>query len=141
MAGCAEQRGVKPMVGKRLSVQVQTKLPVRECAALFEQSMKVSWLSNFKGQGTSFSKPPGNAFSDLDGDPPTFSVMATLGGGGGEAQATDVVLFAWDRGDRRDLQVMDGKALLSLGMKSKSKVKKFVAALQAADPSVQYAGL
>lgn len=129
------------MVGRRLSVDVGTRLSVRECASLFEQSMKVSFISNMKGQGTSFSKPPGNAFSDLDNDPPTFSVMATLGGGGFEAQATDVVLLAWDRGDRRELQVMDGKALLSLGMKSKAKIKKFIAALQAADPTLQYAGM
>ena len=97
--------------------------------------MKVSFISNTRGQGTSFSKPPGNAFSYLDNDSPTFSVMATLGGGGYESQATDVVLLASDRGDRRELQVMDGKALLSLGMKSKSKVKKLIAALQAADPT------
>ena len=101
--------------------------------------MKVSFISNTRGQGTSFSKPPGNAFSYLDNDSPTFSVMATLGGGGYESQATDVVLLASDRGDRRELQVMDGKALLSLGMKSKSKskskVKKFIAALQGADPT------
>jgi hypothetical protein len=130
------------MVGKRLNVQIRTKLPVRDCASLFEQSMKVSWMSNFKGQGTQFRKPPADdAFGDLDDDPPTFSVMATLGGGGSEAQATDVVLLAWDRGDGRELQVMDGKALLSLGMKSKGKVKKFIAALQAADPSVEYAGI
>lgn len=129
------------MVGSRMRVQIQTKLAVREAAELFEQAMQVSWLSNFKGQGTQFSKPPGNAFSDLDEDPPTFSVMATLGGGGAEAQATDVVLLAWDRGDRRELTVMDGKALLSLGMKSKRMVKKFIAALQAADASTQYAGI
>lgn len=129
------------MVGKRLNVEIRTSLPVRDCASLFEESMKVSRLSEFKGQGTSFSKPPGDAFSDLDDDPPAFSVMATLGGGGGEGQATDVVLFAWDRGDRRELHVMDGKALFALGMKSKSKVKRFVSALQAADPSLEYAGI
>lgn len=129
------------MVGKRLNVQIHTNLPVKDCATLFEQSMQVSFVSNIKGQGTQFSKPPTNAFSDLDDDPPAFSVMATLGGGGAEVQATDVVLLAWDRGDRRELRVMDGKAVLSLGMKSKSKVKKFVSALQGADPSTEYAGI
>lgn len=129
------------MVGKRLNVQIQTNLSVRDCASLFEQSMRVSFVSNIKGQGTTFSKPPGNAFDDLDNDPPTFSVMATLGGGGAEAQATDVVMLAWDRGDRRDIQVMDGKALLSLGIKSRSKVRKFVSAIRAADPSVECSGI
>jgi len=129
------------MVGKRLNVEIRTKLPVKDCASLFEQSMKVSWVSNVKGQGTQFGKPPTNAFSELDSDPPAFSVMATLGGGGADAQATDVVLLAWDRGDRRELRVMDGKAIFSLGMKSKGKVKKFVSALQAADPSAECSGL
>lgn len=125
----------------RLRVEIQTKVSVRDAAELFQDAMKVSWISNFKGQGTEFGRVPTNAFSDLDDDPPTFSVMATLGGGGSDAQATDVVLLAWDRGDHRDLLVMDGKALLSLGMKSKSKVKKFVAALRAADSSVQCTGI
>ena len=129
------------MVGKRLCVEIQTKVSVRDAAELFQDSMKVSWVSNFKGQGTQFSKPPGNAFSDLDNDPPSFSVMATLGGGGADSQATDVVLLAWDRGDRRELQVMDGKALFSLGMKSKRLVRKFVTKLQEADPSLEYVGL
>lgn len=125
----------------RLKVEIQTQLPVRDAAEIFKEAMKVSWISNIKGQGTEFGNVPRNAFSDLDDDPPTFSVMATLGGGGTDAQATDVVLLAWDRGSRRELVVMDGKALLSLGMKSKSKVKKFVASLKAADPSVQFVGI
>lgn len=129
------------MVGSRMHVRIQTKLAVRDAADLFQKSTQVSWLSNFKGQGTEYTKPPGSAFDDLDDDPPAFSVMATLGGGGAESQATDVVLLAWDRGERRELVVMDGKALLSLGIKSKRMVRKFIAALQAADPSVEYAGI
>ncbi len=129
------------MVGKRLNVEIRTTLAVKDCASHFEDSMGVSWVSNLKGQGTSFGKPLSSAFSDLNNDPPTFSVMATLGGGGVDAQATDVVLLAWDRGDLRELKVIDGKALLSLGMKSKGKVKKFIAALQSADRSVEYSGI
>jgi len=136
-AGWALGKKEIAMVGKRTSVDIKTKLSVKECASLFERSMRVPWFSNLVGNGTAFSEPPESVFSDLVGDRPTFSLMASLGGGGSEMQATDVVMCAWDRGDWREIQVRDGKALFSLGIKSKMKVRKFVSALQNADPSAE----
>jgi hypothetical protein len=123
-------------------VQIKTKLPVRECAALFQQSMRVSRLSEFKGQGTQFMKPPvDEAFGDLDEDPPSFSVRAVMGGGGAEAQKSAVDLYAWDRDGYTEIELSVGRALFALGFKAKGKIMKFVQVLRQADPSAEYAGL
>lgn len=124
------------------NVQIRTSLSIRDCAALFQESMKVSKLSGWKGQGTEFGKPPvDEAFGDLDEDPPTFSVMAVIGGGGSDWQKSAVRMYAWDRGEATEIEITTGRALLSLGVKAKGKIMRFVQALQASDPSVQYSGL
>ena len=65
----------------RLDVQIQTSLAIREVAALFQQAMRVNFIDELLGRGTKFSRPPTDeAFGDLDDDPPSVSVMATLGG-------------------------------------------------------------
>jgi hypothetical protein len=126
----------------RLDGQIQTSLAIREVAALFQQAMRVNFIDELLGRGTKFSKPPTDeAFGDLDDDPPSFSVMATLGGQRAEVQVSAVVLFAWDRGDHRDLLINEGRALLSMGIKSKWKVQRYVAKLQELDPTLKVVGL
>lgn len=128
------------MAGK--PIEIRTRLSIKQAAAAFEQCMRVSRLSEFKGQGTQFMKPPtDDAFGDLDDDRPHFEVMAVLGGGGSEWQKSGVELYAWDRGESRELQLFIGRSLLSFGVKAKSKVRSFVEELRAADPSLEVFGL
>ncbi len=123
-------------------VQITTKFSMQEVGELFRRAMRVSWFSeNISGAGTQFEKPPVDAFNELNQDQPHFSVMALLGGRGADIQKSAVYMYAWDRGDHVDIVMFVGKNLGALGLKSRSKMKKFIGALQAADPTTEYVGL
>jgi hypothetical protein len=123
-------------------VAIRTNVSIKEAAAAFQQAMRVSWLSEFKGQGTQFVKPPSDdAFGDLDDDQPDFEVMAILGGGGSEWQKSGIQMYVWDRGASREIQLVTGKNLLALGMKAASKLRKFVEAIRMLDPAAEVHGL
>jgi hypothetical protein len=126
----------------RQLIRIRTTAPLEDAAGLFRQAMRVSWVSeNITGAGTQFGTPPASAFDSLDKDPPTFSVMAVLGGRGAEIQQSAVFLHAWDRGDHREIVMTVGKSLGALGIKANSKMRKFVAALRLTDPAAECEGL
>jgi hypothetical protein len=126
----------------RQSVEIKTKLTMNQSAQLFREAMRVSWLSeNITGAGTTFEETPSGAFDSLNADPADFSVMATLGGRGAEIQKSAVHMYMWDRGDHREIVLGIGKNLGALGIKANSKIRRFAAALQAADPSTSYTGI
>jgi hypothetical protein len=123
-------------------VEILTNLSIKHAAMTFQQAMRVSKLSEWKGQGTEFTKPPRDeAFGDLEEDPPDFEVMAVLGGGGSDLQKSGVQMYAWDRGGQTEIVLVAGRALFALGVKAKTKMRKFVDALRAEDPSLQVSGL
>jgi hypothetical protein len=122
----------------REQTRITTILTLQEAAELFRQSMKVSWWSEtITGSGTQFSKPLCNAFSELDNDPPSFSVVAKLGGRGAAIQGSAVHMYAWDRGDCREIAIVVEKNLLAVGLKAKRKIDKFLSIVQAADLSTK----
>jgi hypothetical protein len=120
-------------------VTITTTASIRDAVGLFEKSMRVSWFSeNISGAGTTFEPPRTSAYPD---DPPQYATMALLGGRGAEIQKSAVHMYAWDRGDHREIQMAVGKNLGALGMKAKGKMRKYVAALQTIDPSLSTTGL
>jgi len=124
------------------SVQITTSASLQDVGALFQKAMRVSWLSeNVTGAGTEFQKPPDGAFSDLETDPPQFSVMALLGGRGAEIQKSAVYMYAWDRGSKREIELQVGKSLAAFGVKARGKMRKFAAELHTIDPSAVVSGL
>ncbi len=120
-------------------VRIKTRLSTQDVAGLFRQSMRVSWFSeNITRAGTRFEKPQGDAFSELNNEPPDFAVMAILGGRGAELQKPAVQLYVWNREDHREIMLIVRKNLAALGVKAKRKITKFESALRVADPMIQY---
>jgi hypothetical protein len=104
--------------------------------------MRVSWVSeNITGAGTQFQNPPPSAFDSVASDPPTFSVMAILGGRGAEIQRSAVFMYGWDRRDHREIVLTVGKSLGAFGVKANMKMRRFVGALRMTDPSATCEGL
>ncbi len=122
-------------------VTIDTNLPMSQLAEVFKKSMRASWFSEIRGGGAEFSNLPRDAFSGLEKDPPTFSVMAIMGGGGADIQKSAVCMAAWERGDRVQLQLTVTKALGALGVKAKGKIRKFANAVGAEDSSAKISGL
>ncbi len=122
-------------------VQIQTALSLEDAARIFQKSMRGTWFSeNITGQGTEFMPPPEDAFDGAVSDPPAFAVMAVFGRTNLEAAASAVHMYAWDRGDHRDIQLSVGRAIASFGIKANMKIRKFVTALKTADPDTQTSG-
>lgn len=104
--------------------------------------MKYNFVKELMGQGADFQKPPrDDAFGDLDDDPPDFEVMAVLGGSKSDWQKSGLVMYAWKRTDHTQVVVTTGKSLLSAGLAAKQKLRKFVNAIQGADPSAEIVGV
>lgn len=123
-------------------VQIQTTVPLEDVSRLFQKSMLATWFSeNITGQGTEFMTPPKDAFDGARSDPPTFAVMAVFGRTNLEAAASAVHMYIWDRGQHRDIQLGVGRAIVSFGVKANMKIRKFVTALQTADPSARTSGI
>jgi len=74
-------------------------------------------------------------------DAPDFAVIAVLGGRSAEIQKSAVHVYAWDRGDHHELRLRVGTNLAAIGIKGSMKIRKFVTALQAADPATTCDGL
>ncbi|MCM2422178.1 hypothetical protein [Streptomyces sp. RKAG293] len=124
------------------TVEIVTEASAQDAAALFQKSMRVSWVSeNITGAGTEFVEPRGSVFDRLDDDVPDFAVVAMLGGRGAEIQKSAVHMYLWDRGDHREITLGVVRNLGALGLKAKSKMRRFIAALEEIDPSVKYTGL
>ena len=117
-------------------VQIITQLPMSQVADIFRHAMRVSWASeHITGAGTTFEQPYGDAFDQLDGDPADFAVVAKLGGRGAEIQGSSVHMYMWDRGAKREIDLLVSKHLLALGVKANRKIDRFIVDLRAADPS------
>ncbi len=115
-------------------VKLTTKLSAQDIAQLFRLSMRVSWWSeHITGAGTTFEKPPGSAFDDIDSDPPKFSVRAMIGGRGFDIQKSAVDMYIWDRGTHREVLLDIRKSLGSFGIKANGKIQKFIAAIKATE--------
>lgn len=119
-----------------------TGLAIEEIAEIFRSAMRVSWLSeNITGAGTTFEAPRGDAFTQLQSDPPDFAVMALLGGRGAEIQKSAVHMYAWDRGERREVALTTVKNLGALGAKAARKIRRFTDGVRSADASATLQGL
>lgn len=119
-----------------------TALSLEEIAEIFRRAMRVSWVSeNITGAGTTFEAPQGNAFSQLQTDTPDFSVMALLGGRGADIQKSAVHMYAWDRKERREVQLVVAKNLGAFGVKATSKIRRFADEIRSTDSSATVQGL
>jgi hypothetical protein len=113
-------------------IRIQTAASLEDAANVFQKSMRATWFSeNISGQGTEFQTPPAGAFDSARTDPPKFSVMALLGGTGPEALKSAVYMYAWDRGEHREITMTVGRAMGAFGVKANVKMRKFVTALRA----------
>jgi hypothetical protein len=94
---------------------------------VFRRAMRVSWLSeNITGAGTTFERAYGDAFDDLDTNPADFAIVAKLGGRGAEIQGSSVHMYVWDRGDKREIDLLVSKHLFALGVKANRKIDRFI---------------
>jgi len=117
--------------------EVVTVLPIEQAATIFQDSMKRGLFTNFRGKGTRFAEPPrDDAFDDVEGDPPTFELMAEFYSSSGST-SSGVLFYAWDRGTHRELRI-DSATLQATRMTVWSKVKKAIASMQQADPTLSY---
>jgi hypothetical protein len=105
-----------------------------QVAEKFRIAMRVSWVSeNITGAGTTFGQPYGDAFDQLDNDQADFAIVAKLGGRGAEIQGSSVHMYMWDRGSKREIDLLVSKHLLAMGAKANRKIDRFINDLRAAD--------
>jgi hypothetical protein len=124
------------------TVEIATEISIQDVADLFQKAMRMNWLNeHILGAGTTFEEPRASVFDNLNEDPPDFAVMALLGGRGGEIQRSAVHMYIWNRGGHREILLGVGRNLGSLGITAKSKIRRFIAALEEEDSSLKYTGI
>lgn len=123
-------------------VRVVTRLTLQDISEIFRRAMRVSWISeNITGAGTTFERPYGDVFDELNADPADFSIIANMGGRGAEIQGSSVHMYAWDKGDHREVHLLVSRKLLSFGAKANKKIGRFVQHIRTSDASTTVTGL
>ncbi len=118
-------------------VEIDTSVTIGQAAEIFRKSMSNGLLGAIKGS-TRFDTPESTPFDSLDKDQPKFSVLAEVPTS--RTSSSVIHLYAWDRGDRRQLRVVTLGGFMSLGVHTKHKLNQYVDALRRADPGARVHG-
>lgn len=121
-------------------VKVQTPATTQQAATTFRSVMTLGFAARLLRGATEFGKPGSDGpFDELEGDPPGFSVYATVPIT--KYNGSVIHLYAWDRGQQRELKVMAIGGTVSLGLHAHRLIERYLVALTTAVPGTQYAWL
>jgi hypothetical protein len=118
------------------AARVETGLTVKECAALFQSSPKrlMSGAAKFQGFAAKlsggnftadfFTPSDSSPFAALNDDPPAFAAGTYIRNGASAPNPTELHMYVWDRGARREVAIVAGHGLVTGAMHAKKVVHR-----------------
>jgi hypothetical protein len=131
------------------TARIETVLTVNQCAALFQASPKqlMSGAAKFQGVAAKlaggnftadFFKPTDHSpFAALDDDPPAFTVGTFIRNGVSAANPTELHMYVWDRGTRREVVFIAAHGLMTGSVHAKKLVRGLADMVAAQDQSAK----
>lgn len=129
------------------AARIETTLTVRQCAAIFQASPKQLMSGAAKFQGFAAKLAGGNftadfftprdsgPFSMLDDDPPAFAVGTFIRNGASAPNPTEVHMYVWDRGSKREVAVIAAHGLMTGALHAKKIIQSLAQMFSAQDSS------
>lgn len=132
-------------------VVFKTSLSMKQCADVFREGAdsargitarmsEIGAKAIGNGEVTGFFTPTFDSpFASIDGVPDlAVGIIVLKFGGGAKGNGTPVHMYADERGDHRDVQIVSKHGLTG-GMRSARLARKFLEQFQLADPNLQVA--
>lgn len=131
------------------SVRIETALSVKDCAALFQASPKQLMSGAAKVQGLAarlaggrftaefFTPTDSSPFASLNDDSPSFTVGTFIRNGAAAANPTELHMYVWDRGAKREVAVVAAHGMVSGSMHAKKLVQKLAEMFTAQDRTAE----
>ena len=129
------------------AARIDTGLSVQDCAALFRASPKqlMSGAAKFQGFAAKlaggnfsadfFSVDDSGPFAGVNADPPAFAAGTFIRNGASAANPTELHVYVWDRGSRREVAIVAGHGLVTGAVHAKKVVQRLAEMFSAQDRS------
>jgi hypothetical protein len=131
------------------AARIETALTVKQCAALFQASPKqlMSGAAKFQGFAAKlaggnftadfFTPTDSSPFAELDDDAPAFAVGTFIRNGASAPNPTEVHMYVWDRGSKREVAVVAAHGLMTGALHAKKVVQGLTQMFTAQDRSAR----
>jgi hypothetical protein len=129
------------------AAKIETTLTVKQCAALFQASPKqlMSGAAKFQGLAArlaggnftaDFFRPTDSSpFAELYDDAPAFAVGTFIRNGVNGTHPTELHMYVWDRGSKREVAVIAGHGLVTGAVHARKVVQSLTQMFTAQDRS------
>lgn len=127
------------------AARMETTLTVKECAALFQASPRQLMSGAAKFQGFTAKLAGGNftadfftptdssPFAALNDDAPAFAAGTYIRNGASAPNPTELHMYVWDRGSKREVLVIAGHGLMTGALHAKKVVQRLTEMFTARD--------
>jgi hypothetical protein len=131
------------------AAKIETALTVKQCAALFQASPRQLMSGAAKAQGIAarlaggkftadfFTPTDSSPFATLDDDAPSFAVGTYIRNGASAPNPTELHMYVWDRGAKREVAVIAGHGLMTGAIHARKIVQSITEMFRAQDRSAQ----
>lgn len=131
------------------TARIETVMTVKQCASLFQSSPKQLMSGAAKFQGFAAKLAGGNftadffeptdasPFAAINDDPPVFAVGTYIRNGMSAPNPTELHMYVWDRGPRREVVLIAGHGLMTGALHAKKVVHSLAEMFTAEDRSAK----
>jgi hypothetical protein len=131
------------------AAKIETNLTVKQCAALFQASPKqlMSGAAKFQGFAAKlsggnftadfFTPTDSSPFAALNDDAPAFAAGTFIRNGANGTHPTELHMYVWDRGSKREVAVIAGHGFMTGALHAKKLVQSLTQMFTAQDGSAR----